>query len=159
MGMEHLCPLVKNIRQTANKTPCKGMTKLPNWEASGGLLQFDALTDLLVYHLRRENPRPSFSSSSHCSLPIINFARLAHFVTRSPPPVSQAFLVTGGERSATDVSLSLVTTARLFIFPILPFQKAFCVAETLSLRIPQSSDAPMTLLSLLLTTGNIFNFM
>lgn len=58
MGMDHLCPFVKNIGQTANKTPCKDMTKLSHWEASGGLLQVHALTDLLV-HLNRETPRPS----------------------------------------------------------------------------------------------------
>ena len=29
-AMEYLCPFVKNIRQTANKTSCKRMTKLAN---------------------------------------------------------------------------------------------------------------------------------
>ena len=128
------------------------------WEASGGLLQVHALTDLLVYHLNRETPRPSFLHLT-VLFPLQFLRGSPNFVARSPPPVCQAFLATGGERSATDVSLSLVTAARLFIFHLLPFQKAVCVAETLSLRIPQSSDALMTLLSLLLTTGNIFNSM
>ena len=30
MAIESLCPFVKNIRQTANKTSCNRMTKLAN---------------------------------------------------------------------------------------------------------------------------------
>ena len=144
------------------------------WEASGGLLQVHALTDLLIYHLIPRNPS-SFFSFLHLTalLPLQSLRGSPNCVARSPPPVGQLVLATGGERSATDVSLSLVTAARLFIFSILPFQKAFCVAETLSLRISQSSDPLMTLLSLkmfpllrrvvrsttLLRSGNIFNSM
>ena len=80
MGMEHLCPFVKNIIQTANKTPCKVMTKLSNWEASGGLLQSHALTDLLIHHLSRETPR----HSSSLFISLLSF--LTRFLREARPP-------------------------------------------------------------------------
>ena len=73
LAMEYLCPFVKNVRQKANRTSCKGMTKLSDWGASGGLLQYHALTDLLVSHLSRESLvlLLFLHLTSHCSLSIV----------------------------------------------------------------------------------------
>ena len=59
IGIDHLCPFVKNIRQTANKTSCKSMTKLSDWEASGGLPGANRPARLL---LKARKPSSFFSS-------------------------------------------------------------------------------------------------